>query len=41
MTEQERDGAAQRVRNAALEVAASHLEAVRGALVGSLGCGEE
>ena len=41
MTEQERDGAAQRVRNAALEVAASHLEAVRGALVGSLGCGEK
>jgi hypothetical protein len=41
MTEQERDGAAQRVRNAGLEVAASHLEAVRGALVGSLGCGEK
>ena len=41
MTEQERDGAAQRLRDSALKVAASHLETVRGALVGSLGCGEE
>ena len=42
MTEPQRESAAQRVRHAALEVvAASHLETVRGALAGSLDCGEK
>ena len=42
MTEPQRESVAQRVRHAALEVvAASHLETVRGALAGSLDCGEK